>query len=293
MADRLSIIAFTVLGFIVRLLPLKLVQRVGKLKGLFFFISFPSERKLLCINLDLCFPEKDLSWKNKIIKESYINLCIDLFEFLYFPEFKKETIKSFITIDNGLLLEKAIAKDRGIVFVSGHISNWELMAFCFPYFSDEKLNIITKIQASKGLNKKINQYRELSGNIMIEIGFSLKKIFEKLRQKESIAFLIDQSAHPDYSIYVDFFGHKVPAFSGPAKIFLKQRPEILLGYFVRNQDYSYTLKFQNIRHDDLTEYSDENVKELTQRMQTGIENVIRENPGQWLWFHKRFKHMKN
>jgi len=177
--------------------------------------------------------------------------------------------------------------------VSGHISNWELMAYSFAEIFEGKVNLITKIQASKGLNKIINEYRSLSGNEMIEIGFSLKKVFEKLKKNEFIGFLVDQSAHPDYSAYIDFFGHKTTSFSGPAKIFLKQRPEMLLGYFIRKEDYSYVLKFEKIYYEDIADNNDENIKLLTQRMQNGIESIIRNNPGQWLWFHKRFKHMKN
>ncbi|MBK8554007.1 MAG: lysophospholipid acyltransferase family protein [Ignavibacteria bacterium] len=180
-----------------------------------------------------------------------------------------------------------------MIFVSGHISNWELMAYSFPEIFEGKVNLITKIQASKGLNKIINEYRSLSGNEMIEIGFSLKKVFEKLKKNEFIGFLVDQSAHPDYSAYIDFFGHKTTSFSGPAKIFLKQRPEMLLGYFIRKEDYSYVLKFEKIYYEDIADNNDENIKLLTQRMQNGIESIIRNNPGQWLWFHKRFKHMKN
>ncbi len=167
------------------------------------------------------------------------------------------------------------------------------MAFCFPYLYGQKLNLITKIQASKGLNEEINKYRSLSGNEMIEIGFSLKKIFEKLKSGEYIGFLVDQSAHPDYSSYIDFFGHKTAAFSGPAKIYLKQRPELVLGYLIRKPDYSYVLTFENVNSSDLTEYAEENITELTQRIQNGIETAVRRNPGQWLWLHKRFKHMKD
>lgn len=143
------------------------------------------------------------------------------------------------------------------------------------------------------LNERINEYRKLSGNEIIEIGFSLKNIFETLSKNEIVCFLVDQSANPDYSVYVNFFGKKVATFSGPAKIALKKRPELLLAYGIRQEDYTYKINFENIFYDDLTESTNENIIELTQRIQTGFENVIRKYPGQWLWFHKRFKHIKN
>ena len=216
-----------------------------------------------------------------------------MLEFLYFPLLNRDSINKLERIENSDIVKETGSNNRGTIFVSMHYSNWELLAFSFPIFFNHKANIITKIQASKGLNEKINMYRELSGNEMTEIGFSLKKIFEKLKKNEIIGILADQSAHPDYSAYIEFFGNKVSAFSGPAKFALKQRADLVSGYISRNKDYTYTLKFEKIDFDDLTEYNEENVIKLTQRIQSVFEKIIRADPGQWLWFHKRFKHMKS
>ena len=182
---------------------------------------------------------------------------------------------------------------KGTIYVSMHYSNWELMAVAFPLLFGQKLNVITKKQASKGLNNIINAYRELSGNEMIEAGLSLKKIFEKLKKNEFVGILADQSAHSDYSVYVNFFGKNVAAFSGPAKFALKQKAELISGYISRKNNYVYSYNFEKINYDDLKDYNEENVKILTQRIQSVFEKIIRESPAQWLWFHKRFKHMKN
>ncbi len=214
-------------------------------------------------------------------------------EFLYFPKMKKELINKFVRYDNQNLLQEAKLKNKGTFILSGHFSNWELSAFAYPAIYGESMNIIAKIQASKRLNKKINVYRSLSGNKIIEIGLSLKKIFEKVNKNETVCFLVDQSAHPDYSSYINFFGKRVPSFSGPAKIGLRQRPEIILAYGVRNKDYSYTFSFEKIEYTDLIENTNENVIVLTQRIQFRMEEIIRANPGQWVWFHKRFKHMRS
>jgi KDO2-lipid IV(A) lauroyltransferase len=168
-----------------------------------------------------------------------------------------------------------------------------MMAFTFGKKFEYSLKIIAKIQASRKLNDKVNQYRESGGNEIIQIGYSLRTIYERLKLKNIFCFLIDQSANPDYSVYVNFFGKNVATFSGPSRIALKKRPLLIFGYGVRQKDFSYKMYFENINYDDLTEYNDENVIELTQRIQTKLEEVIRKNPGQWLWLHKRFKHTKS
>ncbi|MEO8666534.1 MAG: lysophospholipid acyltransferase family protein [Ignavibacteria bacterium] len=249
-------------------------------------------KKVALGNLDLCYPEKNVSWKNNIIKESYINLGINMFEFLYLPKLNKDNVKKLVRLHNNESVEESISKGKGTFILSGHFASWELAVFAYPLLTDGNMNIIAKIQASRGLNKKINEFRQLSGNKIIEIGFSLKEIFIKVKQNGIFAFLIDQSANPDYSAYINFFGMNVPAFSGPAKIALRQRPELFIAYNVRQKDYSYIIHFEKFNYSDLIGSSDENVIELTQRMQTMIEAVIRKYPGQWLWFHKRFKHRR-
>lgn len=215
-----------------------------------------------------------------------------MFEFFYFPKLTKEKLSSFVYVENNELVITGHQSGKGVFFLSAHYSDWELIAFAYPRLQDHPLNIIAKIQASRGLNERINEYRSLSGNHIIEIGFSLKEIFTKLKKNEFVCFLIDQSADPAYSTFVNFFGHEVPAFSGPAKLALRYRPELLIGYGLRQKNYSYKTFFERINYDDLANDDDANVTELTQRMQTALEKIIRQDPGQWLWLHKRFKHMR-
>lgn len=103
---------------------------------------------------------------------------------------------------------------------------------------------------------------------------------------------MDQSANPEYSSYVNFFGRKVATFHGAAKIALKNKTEILFGYGQRTRNYKYLITMDKIEYDDLTKYNDENVNILTERINRKLEEAIKKNPGQWLWVHRRFKHIK-
>ncbi|MBK8554006.1 MAG: hypothetical protein IPL53_24355 [Ignavibacteria bacterium] len=63
-----------------------------------FFYLLPIRKKTARYNLDLCFPDKDHKWKNNIIKESYINLGINLLEFFYLPKFTRKKINEIVTL---------------------------------------------------------------------------------------------------------------------------------------------------------------------------------------------------
>jgi KDO2-lipid IV(A) lauroyltransferase len=157
---------------------------------------------------------------------------------------------------------------------------------------DEKLDIVVKTQANHRIDDKINEFRTKSGNEVIHMGQSLRAIYGKIKNKEILCFLIDQSAHSEYSVYAEFFGKKVASFAGPAKLALKFRPFILIGLNIRKENYQYEIITKEIIYDDLIETNDNNIIELTNRMQKHLEDVIRIYPDQWLWFHKRFKYIK-
>lgn len=244
-------------------------------------------------NLDICFPEKTTEWKNEILKKAYKNVFIVLFEFLYFPSFNKVTADRQISVTGNKIMDDAITKGKGVILLSGHISNWELSAFAYPLLRRRALNIIAKIQASRMLNKKVNKYRKKSGNKIIQVGASLREAYTILKTNKILCFLIDQSAHPDYSVYVDFFGKKVATFAGSARMALKQGSPVVMGYMIRDEKGKYRINFEEINYDGIKDDNEKNVVELTQRMQSLLERIIREHPDQWFWFHKRFKHVRD
>ena len=242
--------------------------------------------------MNICFPEKNREWQNQIVKKNYINIFITLFEFFYLGKLNKSNIRKYINFNGEVDENVFLDKEKLRFFISGHFSNWELSAFSFPLLFNEGLDIVVKTQANHRIDDKINELRRQSGNEVIHMGQSLRELYGKIHNKEIICFLIDQSAHSEYSVYAEFFGKKVASFAGPAKLALKFRPFILLGLNIRKENYQYEIITKEIKYDDLTEVNDYNITELTNRMQKHLEEVIKIYPDQWLWFHKRFKYMK-
>lgn len=236
----------------------------------------------------LCFPKKDKKWYNKIAKSAYKNVCLVLSEVLYIPRLKPEKLKEMVKGDYSNFI-KTYNKNKGVIVISGHISSWELSASATRLNTGIKVHCIARPQTNELVNKKVNEYREKYGNEIIETGANIRLIHKIIKQKGVVAFIIDQSAPPEYSYFIDFFGVNTASYSGAAKIALKYNSEVILGVIVRKDDLNYKPVFVNIKTDDLYGSFDEKAKELTGRMHKTLENIIRQNPEQWLWFHRRFK----
>lgn len=181
---------------------------------------------------------------------------------------------------------------KGLILISAHFGNWELMAFGVSQMCGEPFNIIIKEQANKLLDKKINEIRELRGNKLIDMSQSLREVLTLLRDNKIVAILGDQSAPRESLVKADFFIKNVPTFEGAARFAFKTGTKLLFGVPTRNKDYSYSLTLHEIDVCKYGEYNEENIQKLTQEHVDLLVEHIRENPDHWLWFHKRFKNVE-
>jgi len=275
-------------GFFVRLFPLRIVQRFGLIFGLFLFYVFPIRKKVALFNLNLCFPDKNSEWKKSVLRECYINLGINIFELFYLPKIDKIASDKIIKVNSAELFEEGLNKNKGLILMSAHFSNWELFAYAFPYFAYYNLNIVAKEQASSGVNEYVMNLRKSSGNSIINLGLGIKEAFSKIKDGEIVSFLIDQAAHSQYAEYIKLFGIEVPAFPGAVKIALRTGCELVFAYGIR-KNFNYEIFVERISTIAYDGKKDSDVNALVQLVNKKLEEVIRKHPGQWLWFHKRFK----
>ena len=122
------------------------------------------------------------------------------------------------------------------------------------------------------------------------MSLAVREIIRALQNNNAVFLAADQTA-PQESISVEFFGRNVPTFQGPAVFCLKSGAPIVLVMTVRQPDGRYKLIMEKVPSEDLEEYSESNVLELTRRQVKMTEEIIRRNPEQWMWMHKRWKHV--
>jgi KDO2-lipid IV(A) lauroyltransferase len=150
-------------------------------------------------------------------------------------------------------------------------------------------SVVVKDQRNVLVNRWMNKYRTKWGNKIVPLGISIRQIYKTLKEKKIVAMVADQRGARD-GIRVNFFGRKASVYAGPAMLALKTQTPILYGIAIRQPDYSYTSEFVEIQTKDLTGSDDEKIIELSQRLTDYLEDIIRRNPEQWLWMHKRWKY---
>jgi len=291
-ADHFQSGIIKIIGVFLRCFSLKRVQKMAASLGRFFYRHAPVRRDVALTNLQLCFPEKKADELELILEKAYVNVATVFFEFLYFPKFTKENLHEVVEFpeDARHLIESAIERGRGLILISGHFSNWELVALAIGAFSPKQFSIIVHPFHNKAVDKFANRYRGLLGNSTVPMGNSIRASLSTLGENGIVALLADQSSAKE-SPAANFFGIDVPTFQGPSMFALRTRAAVQFGALVRKDNGTYRLHLHEIDYSDLQDDSEASVVELTQRHVRALEEFIRKYPENWLWFHRRFKNV--
>lgn len=270
---------------------LSILQRgkFGEFIGDLLRILSKKRQNITFDNISKAYPEMDSQWINNVLVSSYRNLGITLVELLAFESISDSELMKYMKFENIELVNEILSRNKGLILLSGHIGNWEMVAFSIGWFSGNEVNAIVKPQKNIFSDRILNKYRSLRGNKIILSNNSARGVVQALLQKKIVGILADQSATIDKDVFVEFFGRNAATYEAPAALALKLNVPIIMGYPVRQEDYSYKINLYEIDFSDLQ--NDKNgIIELTKRHVKELENAIRENPGQWSWQHRRWKH---
>jgi len=284
-------VIFQVFKWIILLLPLKSAQRLGYYLGTLGFYIAKRRRLIALENLFQAFPDKSDRERKLIARGAFQNYGITLSELLWFPNLTESMIKKLVNVCNLNLMIEKYREGKGLVMLSGHCGNWELLALAFGYLSKIPISIIVQTQNNHLVDEVINKHRSLFGNKVIPWGMAIREIIRTLESRGVVAVAPDQSGAKD-SIYVKFFGRVTATHQGPAVFALRVGTPLLIVLMNRLADGTYQARIQEVPVNDLNGYSEENVVKLTQRHVDILEDHIRQYPDHWLWMHRRWKHVR-
>jgi KDO2-lipid IV(A) lauroyltransferase len=176
-----------------------------------------------------------------------------------------------------------------MVMVSGHFGNWEMAGYLFGLFGFPP-NSVARALDNPYLDRFLRRFREKTGQTLIPKSGGYDRMLEVLQGGGVLSFLADQDAG-QRGLYVDFFGRPASTHKAIALLAIEHRAPVVVGYARRvGPGFRYEVGCEEIiRPDEWTGTADD-VRLLTQRFTTALEAVIRRNPEQYLWLHRRWKH---
>jgi Kdo2-lipid IVA lauroyltransferase/acyltransferase len=246
-------------------------------------------RRAAMQNLKLAFPDWSEAKRRKMVRGMIRQIGWMAGEFSQFPNYTRANIERIVAVDGFENFDSARRRGKGVLFLTGHMSAWELAPFAHALYG-YPLHFLVRPIANRRVDALINRYRCLSGNRPIEKNRSARSILKVLGDGGTVGILSDQNTALEESVFVNFFGIPASTTSGLARIALRTDAAVVPGFLswdgVRRK---YRLGFE--RAVELARTGDEeaDVVENTARFTRVIEDFVRAHPDQWLWVHKRWK----
>ncbi len=274
-----------ILFFLFKVLGYKKGSNLGSKIGKIFGKLIRSD-KIILKNLSIIKNYSDLKIVNteKFVDEVFSNYGRILSDYVYLDKFRNGALSKYVNIKGGSYLQEIKEKNKNVVFISGHFNNFELMAM-FIDAAGIKLSAIYRPLNNIFLNKIMEKIRlkYICKNQIKKGKSGTREIISFLKNNFSVALMIDQRVTE--GIKSNLFGK--PAFTTtiPAQIVKKYNCEIVPVYIERFEDINFNLTIKKpIKFDNNL-----SIEEISLELNKILEQMILNNPSQWILTHNRWK----
>jgi KDO2-lipid IV(A) lauroyltransferase len=255
-----------------------------------FYLFDKKQRKIAYENLRNAYGDElsDIQMR-KIIRSNYLHFALVWLDFVKLPRIvNTSNWQNYFQVEGLEFARKALKEGKGIIFVTGHVGNWEVLGCAFDFFF-HPLHSIAKHLKNPFVDRFLTRLREEGRQKIIFTENASREIIRVLRNNKLLGILVDQNAREN-NIFVDFFGQKAATTRSVATISLKMGAPIIM-IFLRRTDRKYKFKITLSKPIQIerTGNLEKDILSLTQRYTTIIESRIREHPHEWLWMHRRWK----
>ena len=274
--------------FIFRCVPLSVRKGLFKFFFRLFYLFGSKNRLIVQDNLQHSFTEKSVAEITAIAKGVYRHFAIVAAEFFSLPSITKENIHQWVELEGLENYQTAVAKGKGALSIVAHFGNWELMTIAVPMYL-KPMQIVYRPLDSPVIDNMVEYVRTMHGNNLIPKGGSGKHIMELLKEKHIIGILSDQNVAAYEGVFVDFFGRPACTGVGLAVMAMRSGAPVVPAFMARQKSGKYKLILKPPLEAVCTDNHEADLRVNTQRFTKAVEEIVREYPDQWFWFHQRWK----
>lgn len=265
--------------FFVRFLPFTLASNLGAFLASTFGPMF-KKSQMARKNIAAAFPEKTEAEIEMILREVWETLGRAAFEFPIMDRLITGKDRSRIEIEGEEHLRAAEATGKPILFFGAHLGSWELIAMS-SRLMDIQSNIFYRAP-NNPLLLKLFTTRPINGEMIPKGAPGAKRAFTLLKRGENLGIMIDQKLND--GIPIPLFGRDAMTGTVLAKFAKKFDAPMVPVRCVRLPGARFRLSFSPALE---VKESDDETSIMT-TVNEMLESWIREDPGQWLWLHKRW-----
>ena len=265
--------------------------RIGEWLGALGYWPFGIRRAVVERQVRAAFPAFDADEVRRVAKESYESLGRTAIETALLPARSREQVLAmFSRVEGWDIVERAMGQGKGILFVTGHLGNWEL-AGSFVAARGIPLEAVARRMQNPMFDRYLTETRRRIGMTVIHDADAVRRVPRAMREQHAVAFLVDQGAVGLASTWVPFFGRLAKTPRGPAVFALRLGAPVVFGAALRQPDGRYMIGFEEVRTEP-TGDREADVDRIVAAYTATLERWVRRAPEQYFWHHRRWKHQR-
>lgn len=257
--------------------------------GKFAYFLIRGARRKTQHNLKLAFSEEmDAKKLKRLALQVFENVGKNVADAVRLNNMKWEEINRITHIEGLEYFDNAYKMGKGVIALTGHISNFELLAAWFS-IKGYKVSVIGRELYDPRLDALLVKNRKSVGLENIPSSTSVKLVVKVLRSGRTLGVLADQDSSRVRGVFVNFFGRPARTPVGPVLLAYKTGSPIVPMAILREEKNKYRIIVKPPIELIFTQDRKKDTKNVTQRYTQVLESIIREYPDQWLWMHDRWK----
>jgi KDO2-lipid IV(A) lauroyltransferase len=242
-------------------------------------------------NMSRCLPELSAAERESLLAENYRHYGILALELLHyfspFPGHYRDYAGRVAALEGFEHWEAAHARGKGVIFLSAHMANWELMA-AQGGLHGMALSLVTRRLKPAWLHRQIELTRLSVGVRGVYQPHTLPAVLRALRRGESVGFVMDQYMPPPMGSPTPFFGTMVDTLAAVGPLAVRTGAAVVS--VTQKREPGGLVRVIISPALDLTAVINEPDR-ANACLVREVEGMIRANPAQWLWVHRRFKNL--
>ena len=282
-------VCLRIVAAVLSVLPVRLTLTIACGLGKLLWLCYARGRERALGNLSAAYPQKDQAWLVKTARRSFEQIAMLGVDILLTPTLaRKENWQQYGEYKNVEHAKWLMQEGKGLILVTGHYGNFEILGYIMGLFGFD-LSSVARPLDNKHLDQYIRGIREKHGQKIIDKKGAANLMSQVGSQGASLGLIADQDAGKK-GLFVDFFGRPTSTFKSIAVMAAVHNMPVAVGYSRRiDNQYRFEIGVKRIIFPEEWTTKKDPIRWITEQYTGTIEAIVREDPTQYWWVHRRWK----